>query len=132
MNNNNNNNNNNFSCAEIKINDEVIAVLFNHSTQEFTFFSKETQKSDSSLINVVSAINKYDCFESYYKSLGIPVEGPNGDSFFACYNIFDSNDVLYFNMNTEEIASSIFHAMPVQNRVAYYGEIVGSFKKGKR
>ena len=61
--NNNNNNSNNFSCAEIKINDEVVAVLFNHSTQEFTFFSKETQKSDSSLFNVVSAINKYDCFD---------------------------------------------------------------------
>ena len=127
-----NNNSNNFSCAEIEINDEVVAVLFNHSTQEFTFFSKETQKSDSSLINVVSAINKYDCFESYYKSSGIPVEGPNGDSFFACHNIFDSNDVLYFNMNTDEISSSIIHAMPVQNRVAYYGEIVGTLKKGIR
>ena len=130
--NNNNNNSNNFSCAEIKINDEVVAVLYNHSTQEFTFFSKETQKSDSSLINVVSAINKYDCFESYYKSSGIPVEGPNGDSFFACYNIIDSNDVLYFNMNTDEIASSILHAMPVQDCVEYYGNIASTLKKINR
>ena len=35
-------------------------------------------------------------------------------------------------MNTDEIASSIIHAMPVQNRVAYYGEIAGALKKGKR
>lgn len=116
----------------IPFDDEIIIMCFDENSQDIIYHSYKTKKSDSSLINVVSPDNKYKCLELFYKTSGMPISGPNGDIFLTYRNPYDSDDILYYNSNTFEIASSIIEAMPIQDRVAYYGEVVGALKKGIR
>ena len=116
----------------IPFDDEIIIMCFDKNSQDIIYHSYKTDKSDSSLIKVVSPVNKYKCLELLYKTSGMPIFGPNGDIFLTYRNPYDSNDILYYNSKTFEIASSIIEAMPIQDRVAYYGEIAGALKKGKR
>ena len=112
----------------IPFDDEIIAMYFDENSQDIIYHSYKTNKSDSSLIKVVSPVNKYKCLELFYKTSGMSISGPNGDKFIAFCNLFDSNDVLFYNKNTFQIASSIIEAMPVQDRIAYYGEIAKTLK----
>ncbi len=106
---------------KIEIDDEIIAMYFDEKSQAIIYYGYKTEKSGSSLIEAISPVNKYKCLELFYKTSGMSISGPNGDKFIAFCNLFDSNDVLFYNKNTFQIASSIIEAIPVQDRIAYYG-----------
>ena len=101
------------------LDDEIVAMYF--SQNKIGYYSYKTKNSDSSLIGVVSDQNKDKCFNSLYKTSGIPLIGPNGDSYISYHNQYDSSDAVYLNTNTGDIVSS----MPVQNHVEYTKKIRG-------